>query len=130
MELSAISQNRPVIIEINGIKTSHFKESKTAPRDREEIGSMEHVECPHSEPANNDIQLGAARLVAAANCQGAGVNRETVGRYLRLSKPANFDHRLPLHLFRFGLDLENTPHKHSNCILHLIAVRSYLAPIA
>jgi hypothetical protein len=56
--VSAISQNRPVIIEIKGLKTSHFKESKTAPLDREEIGSMGHVECPQSEPANNDIQLG------------------------------------------------------------------------
>jgi hypothetical protein len=52
----AISQNRPVIIEIKGFKTSHFRESKTAPRDREKISSMEHVECPQSEPANNDIQ--------------------------------------------------------------------------
>ena len=56
--MSAISQNRPVVIEIKGLKTSHFKEKKTAPRDREEIGSMGHVERPQSEPANNDIQLG------------------------------------------------------------------------
>jgi hypothetical protein len=42
--MSAISQNRPVVIEIKGLKTSHFKEKKTAPRDREEIGSMGHVE--------------------------------------------------------------------------------------
>ena len=55
--LSAISQNRPVIIEIKGLKTSHFKESKTAPRDREGNGSMGHVERPQSEPANNDIQF-------------------------------------------------------------------------
>src|SRR5437899_6370566 len=70
--LSAISQNQPVIIEIKGLKTSHFKEDKTAPLGREEIGSMGHVECPQSEPANNDIQLGPARMVAATNCQGVG----------------------------------------------------------
>jgi hypothetical protein len=52
VQVSAISQNQPVIIEIKGFKTSHFKESKTAPRDREEISSMGHVECPQSEPAS------------------------------------------------------------------------------
>jgi hypothetical protein len=36
IQLSAIGQNRPVIIEIKGPKTSHFKKNKTAPRDREE----------------------------------------------------------------------------------------------
>ena len=49
---------------------------------------MEHVECPQSEPANHDIELGRARLVATAHAKELGVNRETVGRYLRLSKPA------------------------------------------
>jgi hypothetical protein len=49
LELSAISQNQPGIIEIKGLKTSHFKESKAAPLDRGEIGSMGHVECPQSE---------------------------------------------------------------------------------
>jgi hypothetical protein len=37
--------------------------------------------------------------------------------------------RASLHLFRFGLDLEDAPHKRSHCILRLIAVRSCLAPI-
>jgi hypothetical protein len=41
------------MIEIKGLKTSHFKESKTAPWNREEIGSMGHVECPQSEPSNS-----------------------------------------------------------------------------
>jgi hypothetical protein len=50
--LSAIGQNRPGIIEIKGLKTSHFKESKTAPLDRVGIGSMGHVQCPQSESAN------------------------------------------------------------------------------
>jgi hypothetical protein len=36
----AIGQNRPSIIEIKGLKTSHFKESKTVPWDREKIRSV------------------------------------------------------------------------------------------
>ena len=88
LKVSAISQNQPVIIEIKRFKTSHFKESKTALLDREKRGAKEHVACPQSEPANNDIQLGAAWLVAARIAKELGINRETVGRYLRLPKPA------------------------------------------
>jgi hypothetical protein len=40
VSVSAISQNQPGIIEIKGLKTSHFKEIKIAPLDRGEIGSM------------------------------------------------------------------------------------------
>jgi hypothetical protein len=86
--MSAIGQNRPVIIEIKGFKTSHFKESNTAPRDRKQLGSVGHVECPQSEPANHDIQLGPAGLVTAANCKAAGDQSRNVGRYLRLPIPA------------------------------------------
>jgi hypothetical protein len=42
---------------------------------------MGHVECPQSEPANNDLQPGRSWMVAATN-------GETVRRYLRLAKPA------------------------------------------
>jgi hypothetical protein len=38
--LSAITQNQPGIIEIKGLKTSHSKESKTAPWDLGKSGSM------------------------------------------------------------------------------------------
>jgi hypothetical protein len=92
--VSAISQNRPVIIEIKGPKTSHFKENKTAPRDREEIGSMEHVECPRSEPANNDIQLGPARMVATANCERVGDQSRNGGSVLAAAKTGHFGRRL------------------------------------
>jgi len=92
--MSAISQNRPVIIEIKGLKTSHFKESKTAPLDREEIGSMGHVECPQSEPANNDIQLGPARMVAAANCEGVGDQSGNGRSVFAAAKTGRFDRRL------------------------------------
>src|SRR3984893_1229282 len=70
--MSAISQNQPGIIEIKGLKTSHFKESKTAPRDLEQTGSMGHVECPQSEPANNDLQPRRSWMVAATNCERVG----------------------------------------------------------
>jgi hypothetical protein len=92
--MSAISQNQPAVIEIKGFKTSHFKESKTAALGREKLGSVEHVECPQSEPANNNIQLGPARLVAAANCQGAWGQSRNGGSVFAAAKPGHFDHRL------------------------------------
>src|SRR3979411_2339532 len=92
--VSAISQNRPVIIEIKGIKTSHFKESKTAPRDRDEIGSVGHVECPQREPAQHDIGLGPARMVAAANCEGVGDQSRNGRSVFAAAKTGHFDHRL------------------------------------
>jgi hypothetical protein len=92
--VSAISQNRPLIIEIKGLKTSHFKENKTAPRDQEENGSMGHVECPQSEPANNDIQLGPTRLVAAAHCEGVGDQSGNGRPVFAAAKTGHFDRRL------------------------------------
>jgi hypothetical protein len=106
--LSAISQNQPGIIEIKGLKTSHFKESKTAPLDRGEIGSMGHVECPQSEPANNDLQPGRSWMVATTNCERVGDQSRNgtpvsaagktghFDRWLRGvsgSKTSHFDHR-------------------------------------
>ena len=80
------------------IKTSDFKESKTAPWDLEQTGSKGHLECPQSErldwarrrPANNDLLYSLAdrgrsqRRIASE----LGINRETVRRYLILAKPA------------------------------------------
>jgi hypothetical protein len=37
-QVSAVTQNRPLMVEIKGFKTSHFKESKIAPRDRKNLG--------------------------------------------------------------------------------------------
>ena len=87
---SVSDQSKPAsIIEFKGVKTSHFKESKTAPWDRENFGSLEQVECPQSEPANNDIHSLAQRGWSRRRiAKELGVNRETVGRYLRPSKPA------------------------------------------
>src|ERR1700736_870474 len=92
--VSAISQNQPGIIEIKGLKTSHFQERKTAPLDRGEIGSMGHVECPQSEPANNDLQPGRAWMVAATNCERVGDQSRNGTPVSAAGKTGHFDHRL------------------------------------
>src|ERR1700733_13968797 len=92
--MSAISQNQPGIIEIKGLKTSHFKESKTAPLDRGEIGSMGHVECPQSEPANNDLQPGRSWMVAATNRERVGDQSRNGTPVSAAGKTGHFDHRL------------------------------------
>src|SRR5271157_2324913 len=91
--LSAIGQTRPAIIEIKGLKTSHFKESKTAPWDRGEIGSMGHVQCPQSESANNDLQPGRSRMVAATDCERAGDQSRDSRPVFALGKTSHFDCR-------------------------------------
>jgi hypothetical protein len=91
--LSAIGQNQPGIIEIKGLKTSHFHESKTAPLDRGEIGSMGHVESPQSEPANNDLQPGRAWMVAATNCERVGDQSRNGTPVSAASKTGHFDRR-------------------------------------
>src|SRR5271166_4983019 len=91
--LSAIGQTRPAIIEIKGLKTSHFKESKTAPWDRGEIGSMGHVQCPQSESANNDLQPGRSRMVAATDCERVGDQSRDSRPVFALGKTSHFDHR-------------------------------------
>jgi hypothetical protein len=55
--LSAVGQNQPVMVEIKGIKTSHFMEQKTASVACFDAGLMGHVECPQSEPANDHLQF-------------------------------------------------------------------------
>ena len=91
--VSAIGQTRPAIIEIKGLKTGHFKESKTAPRDRGEIGSMGHVQCPQSESANNDLQPSQSRMVAATDCEGAGTQSRDSGPVFAVGKTGHSDHR-------------------------------------
>src|SRR6516165_9261621 len=91
--LSAISQTRPAIIEIKGLKTSHFKESKTAPWDRGQIGSMGHVQCPQSESANNDLQPGQSWMVAATDCERAGAQSRDSGPVCAVGKTGHADHR-------------------------------------
>ena len=43
---------------------------------------------PKSEPANNDLQFKRPWLVPRRIARELGIDRETVGRYLRLAKPA------------------------------------------
>src|SRR5271157_5761320 len=75
------------------VKTSHFKEGETAPLDCAETGSMEDVECPQSEPANNDIQSAGSRMVAATHSAGTG-NRSRNGQPIfPVVKTGHFDHR-------------------------------------
>src|ERR1700758_3619160 len=92
--VSAISQNRPGIIEIKGLKTSHFKESKTAPLDWGEIGSMGHVECPQSEPANNNIQPSRSRMVAATNSERVWDQSRNGGAVFAVVKTGRYDCRV------------------------------------
>jgi len=65
--VSAVSQNRPVVVEIKGFKTSHFLEHKTAPRIRGNAGPMGHVECPESKLVNSNLQFTRQGLVPAAD---------------------------------------------------------------
>ena len=63
--LSAVTQNQPLKVEIKGFKTGHFSEVKTALVGLGTAGPEGHVECPESEPANDDIQFSRSRMVSA-----------------------------------------------------------------
>ena len=56
-ELSAVGQNRPLMVEIKGFKTSHFLEHETAPRICGNAGPMGHAERPQSEPVSSNLQF-------------------------------------------------------------------------
>ena len=86
--LSAIGQTRPAIIEIKGLQNSHFKESKTAPWDWLETFRW---------GMSNVLKVGLQTTICSLADRGwsqrpivseLGINRETVGRYLQLAKPA------------------------------------------
>jgi hypothetical protein len=51
-ELSAVTQNQPLKVEIKGFKASHFLEGKTPLVGLVNAGPKGHVECPESEPAS------------------------------------------------------------------------------
>src|SRR5271165_6098119 len=87
-DLSAVGQNQPLKVEIRGFKTSHFLEQKTAPRDCPDAGPMEHVELPKSELASNYLQFKRPSWSRRRIARELGIDRETVGRYLLLAKPA------------------------------------------
>jgi hypothetical protein len=56
------------MVEIKGFKTSHSMGVKTALIGPITAGREGHVECPESEPANDDYTACSTRLFAAANC--------------------------------------------------------------
>jgi hypothetical protein len=66
--LSAVTQNRPVMVEIKGFKTSHSMGVKTALIGPITAGREGHVECPESEPANDDILFSPTGMVSAPDC--------------------------------------------------------------
>ena len=95
--MSAVTQNRPVKVEIKGFKTSHSLEVKTALVGPITAGLEGHVECPESEPANDDIQFSRSRMVSAPDCTRAWDqprDRRPVFAPSRDSKTSHFDPRL------------------------------------
>src|SRR6201988_2819981 len=69
--MSAVTQNRPLMVEIKGFKTRHSMGVKTALIGPITAGREGHVECPESEPANDDIQFSRSRMVSAPDCTRA-----------------------------------------------------------
>jgi hypothetical protein len=92
--VSAVSQNQPVMVEIKGVKTSHFMERKTAPLACLDAGLKGHVERPQSEPSNHDIQSARSRMVPATDCPGTGNQSGNGWLVFALGKTSHFDHRL------------------------------------
>src|ERR1700751_6414806 len=66
--VSAVTQNRPLVVEIKGFKTSHSMGIKTALIGPITASPEGHVECPESEPANDDMQFSRSRMVSAPDC--------------------------------------------------------------
>src|SRR6516164_4836039 len=93
-EMSGVTQNQPVKVEIKGFKTSHFLEQKTAPRNCPNAGPMGHVERPQSEPSGNNLHLRRPRLVPAAYSPRAGDRSRDSGPVFAVSKTSHFDPRL------------------------------------
>ena len=69
--MSAVTQNRPLMVENKGFKTSHSMGVKTALDGPGTAGPEGHVECPESEPANDDTQFSRSRMVSAPDCTRA-----------------------------------------------------------
>ena len=89
--LSAVGQKRPLVVEIKGFKTGHFWEQKSAPLDLGRYGTRgasRTVEAPQSELPAAIYSLHDKGWSQRRIARELGLNRETVGRYLRLPKPA------------------------------------------
>src|ERR1700756_5216032 len=97
LAMSAVTQNRPLVVEIKGFKTSHSMGVKTALIGPITAGREGHVECPESEPANDNIQFSRSRMVSAPDCTRAWDrpgDRWAVFARSREGKTSHFDHRL------------------------------------
>src|ERR1700687_3107041 len=92
--VSAVSQNRPVMVEIKGFKTSHFLEHKTAPRICGNARPMGHVERTQSAPASSVLQFTRQRLVPAADSTRAWAQSRDGWPVFTLGKTSHFDRRL------------------------------------
>src|SRR5258708_28170491 len=90
----AVSQNQPVLVGIKGVKTSHFKERKTAPRDYWEAVPMERVQRPQSELANHDLQFSRSRMVPAAHSEGTWDQSRNGWAVFAVGKTGPFDRRV------------------------------------
>jgi hypothetical protein len=90
----AVSQNQPVMVGIKGVKTSHFMERKTAPRDYCEAVPMERVQPPQSELANNDLQFSRPRMVPAAYSQGTWDQSRNGWSVFAVGKTSHYDRRV------------------------------------
>jgi len=82
------------IIMSGSLKTSHFLEQKTAPRNCPDAGPMGHVECPQSEPSGNDLHLRRPWLVPATYSPRAGDQSRDSQPVFVVSKTSHFDPRL------------------------------------
>jgi hypothetical protein len=74
--------------QIKRFKTSHFLEQKTAPQDHADAGPMGHVERPQVSLQATIYSLHGRGWSRRRIARELGIDRETVGRYLLLAKPA------------------------------------------
>jgi hypothetical protein len=70
------------------VQNQPLLEQKAAPQDHADAGPMGHVERPQGESAYNDLQFTWQRWSRRRIARELGIDRETVGRYLLLAKPA------------------------------------------
>jgi hypothetical protein len=93
--VSAVTQNQPVRVEIKGFKTGHYLGVKTALVGPIPAGSEGHVECPESEPGDDDIQFSRSRMLSAPDCTRTSDQSIACGSVFALSrgKTSYFDDR-------------------------------------
>jgi hypothetical protein len=91
---SVVSQNQPAMIEMKGVKTSHFMERETAPVTCLDAGLIGQIKRLQREPSNHDIQSARSRMVPATHCPGTRNQSGNDGSVFALGKIIHFDDRL------------------------------------